>query len=82
MLRVFWESDAAGMGHDGDVEFRSHEQDGNDFVYAAETTRVDLADVDGARGEELLEHYPVLAHFAGGDADAVGFQSFADGFVA
>jgi hypothetical protein len=55
---------------------------GEDFVYAAEPTRVDLANVDGARREELLEHDAVLAHFSGGDADSVGRQGFADGFVA
>ena len=55
---------------------------GDDFVYAAEAAGVDLANVDGPRGEELLEHYAVLAHFAGCDADAVGLEGFADGFVA
>lgn len=82
MLRVLWQADAARVRYNGNVELCGHEQDGNDFVYAAETAGVDLANVDGARGEELLEHDAVLAHFAGGDADVVGLEGFADGFVA
>lgn len=82
MLRVLGQSHATRVRHNRDVEFGSHEQDGNDFVDAAETARVDLADVDGPGGEELLEHDAVLAHFAGGDADIVGLEGVVDGFVA
>ena len=70
------------MRYNGDVELGSHEEHGDDLVYATETARVDLANVDCARGEELLEHDAVLAHLTGGDADVVGFEGFADGFVA
>ena len=82
MLCVLGQTDTAGVRDDGDAEFRGHEQHGDDFVDAAEPTRVDLADVDGSGLQELLEHDAVLAHFAGRDADAVGLEGFADGFVA
>lgn len=48
MLGIFGQSDAARVRDDGDVEFGGHEEDGNDFVDAAEAAGVDLADVDGA----------------------------------
>jgi len=70
MLRVFRESYAAAMGYDRDTEFCGYEEDGEDFVDAADAAGVDLADVDGAGLDELLEHYAVLAHFACGNADA------------
>ena len=82
MLGVFGQPDAAGMWHDGDVEFLGHEQHGEDLVDAAEAAGVDLADVDGARLQELLEDHAVLAHLAGGDADAERGEGFADGGVA
>ena len=73
VLSILGEADAAGVRDDGDVEFCSHEQDGDDFVDAAQPTRVDLADVYGARGEELLEHDAVLTHLSCRNADAVWF---------
>lgn len=82
MLRVLWQTDTARVGDNGDVELGGHEKHGNDFVYTAETARVDLADVDCARGEELLEHDAVLTHFARGNANVVRLEGFADGFVA
>ena len=48
MLCVLGQTDTAGVRDDGDAEFRGHEQHGDDFVDAAEPTRVDLADVDGS----------------------------------
>ena len=74
VLRVLGETHAAAVGHDGDVEFCGHEEHGDDLVYAAQPACIDLADVDCAGLEELLEHDAVLAHFAGCDADVVGFQ--------
>lgn len=59
-----------------------HEQHGHDFVDAAEPAGVDLAVVDRARLEELLEHDAVLAVLAGGDADAVRLEGLSDGRVA
>jgi hypothetical protein len=82
VLCVLWQADAAGVRYNGHVVFCGHEQHGDDFVDAAETAGIDLADVDCARGQELLEHDAVLAHFAGCDADAVGLEGFSDGFVA
>lgn len=82
MLCVLGQTDTTAVGHDGDVVFGGHEQHGDDFVYTAQTAGVDLADVDCAGLEELLEHDAVLAHLAGGDADAVGLEGFADGLVA
>lgn len=82
MLRVFGQTHTSRMRNNWDVEFCGHEEDGDDFVNATKTAGVDLADVDCARGEKLFEHYSVLAHFAGCDANVVGFQGIADGFVA
>jgi hypothetical protein len=48
MLRVLWQPNASRVRHNGNVEFRSHKQDGNDFVHAAQTARVDLTNVDCA----------------------------------
>ena len=73
MLGVLWQANTTRVGDDGDVEFGSHEQNGDDLVDTAEAAGVDLADVDCAAGEELLEHDAVLAHFARGDANVVGF---------
>lgn len=70
------------MGNDRDIVFCGHEEHGEDFVYASHATGIDLADVDGAGGYELFEYYPVLTHLTGGDADMVGAESVADGFVA
>lgn len=82
VLGVLGQADAAAVRHNGDVVFGCHEQHGDDFVDAAQTAGVDLADVNGTRLEELLEHDAVLAHFARCDADAVGLEGFADGLVA
>lgn len=82
MLSVLGEADTAGVGHNGDVEFGGHEEHGDDLVHATETAGVDLADVDGAGGEELLEHDAILAHLSSGDADAVRLEGLADGLVA
>jgi hypothetical protein len=70
------------MRYNRDPEFRCHQKYGDDFVHAAQATGVDLANVDCTGREELLEHYPVLTHFAGCDADGVGGEGGADGFVA
>lgn len=82
VLRVLGQPHAAGVRDNGDGEFGRHEQHGDDFVHTAQSAGVNLADVDCPAGQELLEHDAVLAHFARGDADVVGFEGFADGFVA
>jgi hypothetical protein len=75
VLDVLAEADAAGVGADGDVEFCSHEKDGEVFVNAGDAATIDLADVDGAGLEQLLEHDGVVAVFAGGDAGGGGFAT-------
>lgn len=82
MLRIFRETHTTAMGYNWDVEFLRHKEHGKDLVDAAHSTSVDLADVDGAGCEELLEDDAVLAHFSSCDADAVRAESVADGFVA
>jgi len=82
MLRVFGQSYTSRMGNNGDVEFLGHEKDGEHFVDTAHPASIDLTYVDGARGQELLEDNAVLTHFAGGDADSIGAERVADGFVA
>ncbi len=75
VLDVLAEADAAGVGADGNVEFCSHEKDGEVFVDAGDAAAVDLADVDGAGLEQLLEHDGVVAVFAGGNAGGSGFAA-------
>lgn len=82
MLSVLWESHTTRMGHDGNVELLSHEEHGEDFIHATHAAGVNLADVNGAGGEELLEDHAVLAHFSGGDADSVRAECVTNGFVA
>lgn len=73
------------MGDNRDTEFASQQQDGETFVYAADSAGVGLEDGECAGLQELFEHDSVLTHFAGCDADgAVGCvgEGFADGGVA
>jgi hypothetical protein len=48
MLSVLWQTDTTRVRYNGDVEFGSHKEDGNDFVDTTETAGVDLANVDGS----------------------------------
>lgn len=82
VLRVLGQADAARVGDDGDAVLLGHEQHGQHLVDAAHAAGVDLAHVDGARHDELLEDDAVLAHLARGDADAVGLEGLAHGLVA
>lgn len=82
MLGIFRQSHTTGMRNNGNVEFFRHQQNGEDFVDASHAAGVNLADVNGARGEKLLEDDTILAHLAGGDADVVWPESIADGLVA
>src|SRR5690606_10321839 len=66
-LDIFAEADPARMWPDGLFVFGGHEQDGEDLIQAANAAGVDLDDVDGVAGDELLEENAVLAHFPGGD---------------
>ena len=67
VLDVLAQADAAGVRADGHAELGGQQQDGEDLVDAAEPAAVDLADADGVRLEELLEHDPVVAVLAGRD---------------
>lgn len=58
-----------------------HQQDSNDLVHTTKTARIDLAYVDGACGEELLEHNAVLAHLTRCNTDSVRLQGFPNGLV-
>lgn len=81
VLRVLGQADAARVRHDGHAVLLGHEQHRQHLVDAADAARVDLAHVDGARRDQLLEDDAVLAHLARGHADAVGFQGLADRLV-
>lgn len=82
MLCVFRQAHTTRVRDDRDIEFLGHEKNGQDFVDTTHSASVDLADVNSARGEELLENYAVLAHFSGSNADPIGAESVSDGFMA
>lgn len=63
---IVGQADAASVRANGHALLGSHEQHGEDLVDARETARVDLADVDRVRREELLEAHPVVRVLAGG----------------
>src|SRR5919197_795276 len=69
VLDVFAQADAAGMRANRHAELRGEEEDRQHLVHTTDATRVDLADVDRLRLEELFEHHPVLDVFARGDGD-------------
>lgn len=73
------------MGDNGNTKFASQQQDGETFVYAADSAGVGLEDGKCARLQELFKHYSVLTHLPCCDADGavrgVG-KGFADGSVA
>ena len=61
MLHVLAQPDAARMRAGGHAELGRHQQDGQDLVDSAEPAGVDLADIDGAGLEQLLEDDAVQA---------------------
>src|SRR5919197_2722825 len=69
VLDVFAQADAAGMRANRNAELRGEEEYGEHLVHTADPARVDLADVDRLRLEELLEHHPILDVLARGDGD-------------
>ena len=69
MLDVLAQADSSGVGADRHTELRGEQQDGEVLVHSADTTAIDLADVDCAGLHELLEHNAVVAVLAGSDAD-------------
>ena len=70
MLHVLAQADAAGVRADRDAELRRHQDHREVLVHAAEAAAVDLAEVDRARLQQLLEDDAVRAVLAGRDADA------------
>lgn len=82
VLDEFAETDPAGVGTDGDVELCGEEEDGEVFVHTAETAGIDLTERDGIGLEQLLEEDAVHPVFAGGNADAEGFEFPGDAGVA
>jgi len=69
MLHVLAQPDAAGVRADGNAELGRQQQDGDRLVDAADAARIELADVDRARLEELLEDHAVLDVLTGRHAD-------------
>src|SRR5712691_2034941 len=69
MLHIFTKANAAGVRTDRDAEFGSHEENGQDFVYPADTAGVDLADADGVGLKELLEDDAILHVLTRGNSD-------------
>ena len=78
---VFTETDTTGVRADGDAELGGHEENGEDLVDAGQSTRVDLADVDGVQLEQLLENHSVVGVLSGSDTDAVRLEGLSDGGV-
>lgn len=60
----FAQPDAARMRTHGHAESAGHRHDREVVVHAADSARIKLADLHGARRKELLEHHAVLALFA------------------
>src|SRR5438105_12853000 len=69
MLHIFTKTNAARVRTDRDAEFGSHEENGQDFVYASDAAGIDLADADGVGLKELLEDDTILHMLAGGNTD-------------
>ena len=68
VLDALAKADAAGMRADGDIELGSHEEYGEVFIDPGQAAAVNLTHVDGPCLHQLLEHYAIVAVFAGGDA--------------
>ncbi len=64
------EPDAACVRADRNAKLFRHEHDRDGLVHPGETASVNLAELDAAGLEELLEDDSVLAMFAGGHFDA------------
>ena len=69
VLHEFTEADAPGVGADGHVESGSQEDNGKDLIDAAHSAGVNLTELEGATGEELLEENSVGALFPAGNSD-------------
>ena len=70
MLHVLAQADAAGVRAHRHAELGGQQDDSQIFVHAAEAAAVNLAEIDRARLQQLLEDDAIRAVLAGGDADA------------
>ena len=82
VLYELTESYASRVRTDRDPVLVSHQIDSNDLVDASHSGRINLTDLHGTTGQELLEHDSVLTHLSRGNLDSVGSQSFSNLFVA
>jgi hypothetical protein len=82
VLSVFGEADTTRVRYNGNLELLGHEHNSQSLIHTTQAAGIDLADINGAGHEQLLEHDTVLAHFTGGDANAVRLESLPDGLVA
>ena len=64
MLHIFAQPDASGMRPHRQAELGCHQLHRQHLVQPAQAATVDLHEVDGPVGDELLEQNPVLAHLA------------------
>src|SRR5579885_1103922 len=69
MLRVLAQADSAGVRTHGNIEFRREQHDCQRFAESTEPATIQLAEVDGARLQKLLEDYAIGAMLSGCDAD-------------
>src|SRR6266496_6801490 len=77
VLHILAQPDAARVRAYWYLELRSHQQDGEHFVYAAETTAINLAKPDGFGLQQLLEDHAILAVLPSCHSDGrQGFGNF------
>src|SRR2546427_883657 len=69
MLDVFTQTYASRVRADRHAELRSHQDNREVFIHAAQAATVDLAEIDGTRRQELLKKDAIGTVFSGGDAD-------------
>ncbi len=69
MLNIFAKSDAARVWTDGNAKLCRQQQHCQDFVHAAESTAIDLANSDRTRLEKLFEQNSIRTMLARGDFD-------------
>ena len=68
-LDVFTQTYASRVRADRHAELRSHQDNREVFIHAAQAATVDLAEIDGTRLQELLKKDAIGTVFSGGDAD-------------
>src|SRR6218665_421896 len=76
MLNKFAETYAASVWTYWDTIFVSHKDDRKHLVYPTDTASIDLAELNCAGHEKLLENDTILALFTGCNTDSVWRQCF------